>query len=102
MGEEEGSFRGSGLSPWGSEVGLPCSSTNVSAMHAIPAGDSPRQPPSAQHWVHPYKSLSAACHPAPGTVVSPFGLHSATWQAGPTGGDAARGAEASCAHGEPG
>lgn len=55
MGEEEGSFRGSGLSPWGSVVGLPCSSTNVSAMHAIPAGESPREPPSARHWAHPYE-----------------------------------------------
>lgn len=62
MGEEEGSFVGSGLSPWGSEVGFPCSSTNVSAMHAIPVGKTPRQPPSAQHWVHPYTAYSLPPH----------------------------------------
>lgn len=70
MGEGEGSFRGSGLSPWGSKVGLPCSSTNVSAMHAIPVGQNPRQPPSAQHQVNPYSAclhlaipqLGPSCH----------------------------------------
>jgi len=39
-----------GLSPWGSVVGLPVSSTNVNAMHAIPTGESPGQPLSAQRW----------------------------------------------------
>lgn len=53
MGEDEGSFRGSGFSPWGSEVGLPCSSTNVNAMQAIPAGRV-QESPSAQYWVHIY------------------------------------------------
>lgn len=67
LGEEEGSFRGSGLSPWGSKVGLPCSSTNVSAMQAIPVGQNPRQSPSTQHRVHP----DSAC------------LHLATPQLGP-------------------
>lgn len=67
MGEGEHSFRGSGLSPWGSKVGLPCSSTNVSAMHAIPAGQNPRQPPSARHQGH----TCSAC------------LHLATRQLGP-------------------
>jgi len=48
-------------------VGLPCSSTNVSAMHAIPAEKSPRQPPSAQPRVHPYKLClqPATLHPGP-------------------------------------
>lgn len=68
MGEGEDSFRGSGLSPWGSKVGLPCSSTNVSAMHAIPAGQNARQPPSTELQGHP----RSAC------------LHLATPQLGPS------------------
>lgn len=73
MGEEEGSFRGSGLSPWGSEVGLLCSSTNVSAMHAIPAGEKPRQPLSAQHWVHPYKPCLQPATPHLGPLCHHLG-----------------------------
>lgn len=44
MGEEATVLRGSGLSPWGSTMGLPFSSTNVSAMQAIPVGRAPDSP----------------------------------------------------------
>lgn len=41
--------------------------------------------------------LPTPCRPTAGTIMSPLELHSVTWQAGPTGGEAARGAEPSCA-----
>lgn len=95
-GEEAAILRGSGLSPWGSAVGLPFSSTNVRAMHAIPVGrarGSPRQPKEqGGHPTPAHQGLGSSSGHLGFTVPR---VHRA-------GREAARGEATSCVHQEAG